>query len=109
MNNKRKWTAVGAASALGIGLVAGGGVLTANAMTIHDTTGEKVGTDKVSTGASNSVVDSAQSAPDAPITTTSTPATTSVTPNGSAVSAVTAVSAQSAVSAVDPASAPSAD
>lgn len=106
MNNKRKWTAIGAASALGLGLVAGGGILTANAMTIHDADGEKVGVGSISPNKSGSLIDSAQSAPDAPITTKSTPATTSLaTPGDSPVSAASAASAQSAVSTVSPASA----
>lgn len=40
---KRKWVMIGATSALGIGMIAGGAVMTANAMTIEDTRGETVG------------------------------------------------------------------
>lgn len=40
---KRKWVMIGATSALGIGMIAGGAVVTANAMAIEDTRGETVG------------------------------------------------------------------
>lgn len=37
MDTKKKWTAVGAASVLGLGLIGGGAVATASAMTVNST------------------------------------------------------------------------
>ena len=39
----RKWVMIGATSVLGLGMVAGGAVMTAQAMTIEDTRGSHVG------------------------------------------------------------------
>ncbi len=94
MNKTQKWRAIGAASVLGIGIVAGGGLMAANAMTINDVQGADTGVGSVSV----------QSTSDAPITADTTIST--ATP--SAVAALIVVSVASPTAPASPASAVSA-
>lgn len=48
MQNKTKWTAIGAASVLGLGLIGGGAVAAAHATGVNDVSGAKVDTRPVS-------------------------------------------------------------
>ena len=49
MITKNKWVVVGAASVLGVGLLSGGAVATANAMSIQDADGSKAGISSIET------------------------------------------------------------
>ena len=96
MDSKKKWVAVGAASVLGLGLLAGGAVAQASEMSISDRSGDQVGTGI--TRIDDRVNESPVLVPSNSVSATSTT---------SPVSAQSAVSPISAPSAVSPVSAPS--
>lgn len=90
--NKRKWTMVGAASVLGLGLVSGGAFVAANAADVNDSKGESAGVAAITGKTSGAKL--GISVPSAASTV-------------SAVSAPTAASAVSVQSAQSPVSSPS--
>lgn len=49
MDNKTKWTTIGAASLLSMGMLAAGAVTTANALGLSDDWGQPAGLDRIST------------------------------------------------------------
>ena len=96
MDSRKKWVAVGAASVLGLGLLAGGAVAQASEMSISDRSGDQVGTGI--TRIDDRVNESPVLVPSNSVSATSTTAP---------VSAQSAVSPVSAPSPVSPVSAPS--
>ena len=92
MITKNKWVVVGAASVLGVGLLSGGAVATANAMSIQDADGSKAGISSIETFENLPVTVPETSTPaPTPATTSSTGPTgsTSSSPNGDVNSANT--------------------
>jgi hypothetical protein len=95
----KKWTAIGAASVLGIGIFSGGAIATANAIQLNGQAGVDTGIGQVATDVPRFV--------GSPATPSAVSATSAVSAN-SAADPTSAVSAQSPASADSPMSAPSA-
>jgi hypothetical protein len=109
---KKKWIAITAASALGVGLLSAGAVATADSLDIRDADGDRVANTTTANDDNRKAVPSTMSAPttiSAPETVSSVSATSSPSAASApeAVSAQSPASAQSPVSAQSPASAPS--
>ncbi|GEP26890.1 MULTISPECIES: hypothetical protein [Cryobacterium] len=128
MTAKKRWIAMGAGSALGIGLLAGGAVTAANAFEIEDSSGSSIGVQPVSSISTSTAIpfstasvstfdDSVSLSSDDSSNTSSNSSdnssndTSNDSSSGSStvsvVSAVSAVSVVSVVSVVTPVSAPS--
>ncbi|TFD91395.1 MULTISPECIES: hypothetical protein [Cryobacterium] len=117
MTTKKRWIAMGAGSALGIGLLAGGAVTAANAFEIEDRSGASIGVQPVGAVSPTTAVpfstpnvstfdDSDSFSSDSSSTSSidSTPSAASVTSTVSAPSVVTPVSAPSVASPASPVS-----
>jgi hypothetical protein len=105
MDAKKKWIAVGAASVLGLGLLAGGAAASANNMSVNDRSGERVG-DGI-TSIDDRINESPVLVPSNSVSATSAVSAPSIASTTSPVSAQSAVSPVSAPSAVSPVSAQS--
>ena len=115
MTAKKRWIAMGAGSALGIGLLAGGAVTAANAFEIEDRSGASIGVQSVSAVAPTTAVpfstpsvstldDSFASDSSSSSSIDSTPSVASVVSTVSAPSVVSPVSAPSVASPASPVS-----
>ena len=108
---KRKWVMIGATSALGIGMITGGAVFTAQAMSLEDTRGAEVG-EPIQIGGKVTQDQVPEPAPEpakpAPEPTPAQPAP-AVNESPVVVSAASPISVQSAVSVASYDSPPSAD
>ncbi|TFD54222.1 hypothetical protein E3T43_12865 [Cryobacterium sp. Hh7] len=126
MTAKKRWIAMGAGSALGIGLLAGGAVTAANAFEIEDRSGSSIGVQPVSSISTSTAIpfstasvstfddsvsfssdDSSNSSNDSSNDSSISSSSSSTSNTVSVASAVSAVSVVSVVSVVTPVSAPS--